>query len=116
MKFNEVLELAKRAEHTVNSQLGPKHAEPEGTKPKDKSKSQSTKGSGSNGTTYSRERLTQKEKAFLTHNIQRGGGLIVNETVRNKWEWIKWAQKEGLCRKCAGKGHRILECKADAPK
>jgi hypothetical protein len=120
MKFNEVLELAKRAEQTVNSQSdSAKH--PDGnrngdrkvkTKDKSNSRQNSTRGTGR----ISHEKLTPKEKTFLTNNIQRGGGMVVNEELRKKWEWIKWARKEGVCIKCAGKGHRIAECVAGSSK
>ncbi len=42
--------------------------------------------------------------------------MIVHERVCNKWEWIKWAKREGICTKCAGKGHRITECTAGGSK
>ena len=71
---------------------------------------------GSHPSRTSREKLTPKEKEFLTNNLKRGGGLVVYENVRNKWEWIKWAKKLGVCIKCAEKGHRSAECTADKPK
>src|SRR5438045_9794190 len=61
----------------------------------------------------SREKLTPKEKTFLTSNINRGGGLVINEGLRNKFGWIKWATRVGVCRKCAGKGHHMSEYTAD---
>jgi hypothetical protein len=42
--------------------------------------------------------------------------MVVNEELRKKWDWIKWARKENVCIKCAGKGHRIAECTAGTSK
>src|SRR5437762_2650470 len=58
----------------------------------------------------SHEKLTPKEKTPLTSNVNRGGGLVINESLCNKFGWIKWATKIGVCHKCAGKGHRMAEC------
>ena len=42
--------------------------------------------------------------------------MVVNEGLRKKWEWIKWAKRENVCIRCAGKGHRIAECTAGGSK
>ena len=71
MKFNEVLELAKRAEQTINSQsdLVKRISDSSGkVKNKDKfiSRKSRGKGNGSHGINeISREKLTPKEKSFL---------------------------------------------------
>src|SRR5277367_4844491 len=117
MKFNEVLELAKRAEQTINSQLNIKCSIDASGDRKVKTKDRSDSGKRpSHSVEVNREKLTSKEKSFLTQNIQRGGGMIVNEGLRKKLEWIKLARKHGVCLKCAGKGHRIAECTAGGSK
>ena len=110
MKFNEVLELAKRAEQTINSQLDVKCVTDTSGDRKVKMKDKSGGECSSHSVEVSRERLTPREKSFLTQNIERGGGMIVNEGLRKKWEWIKMARKHGVCLKCAAKGHHIAEC------
>ena len=42
--------------------------------------------------------------------------MIVNEGLRNKLGWIKWATREKLCLTCAGKGHRSVNCAAEGSK
>jgi len=99
MKFNEILELAKRAEQTVNAQLDLKHLERDnnrdsGRKTKTK-RGNATKHHNDNNpydSKINRDPLTLKEKSFLKANIERGGGMIVNEGLRSKLEWIKWAK------------------------
>ena len=118
MEFHEVLELAKRAEQTVKAHTqvttvgegrgqGQGHARKVRTNLKPDLKP-NTKGSHPNK--YSHEKLTSKEKEFLSSNLRRGGGLIIYEHIRNKREWILWAKKLGICIKCAGKGHHSTEC------
>ena len=117
MQFHEVLELAKRAEQTIKAHThGTGVGQSEGhqarkvkTDPKSNPKPDA-KGSHHPGQRINREKLTLKEKEFLTSNLRRGGGLVVYENVRNKWEWINWARKLGVCITCAGKGHRSIEC------
>jgi hypothetical protein len=94
MKFNEVLELAKRAEQTIDLQLNPIKRSDEGRKVKTKGSANSH---GSHSINISREKLTPTEKTFLTYNIKRGGGMVINEGLRKKFEWIKWAKKDGVC-------------------
>src|SRR5271169_4372616 len=120
MEFHEVLELAKRAEHTVKAQTD--HAKGyvnnlgqfKGAKTKTDTNAKSNpKSGGSTGKAkVTRDKLTEKEREFLTNNINRGGGLIVYEKVQNKLEWINWAKKIGVCIRCAVKGHRADNCKA----
>jgi hypothetical protein len=115
MRFNEILELAKCVEQTVNSQIDLKRLEryhgrdghDNGRKTKTKTKGNSAKHNDNpyNGK-ISRDPLTPKEKTFLRVNIERGGGLIVNEGLRNKLGWIKWARRDEVCLKCAGKDLR----------
>ena len=117
MKFNEVLELARHAEQTINSQLDVKHATDASGDRKSKSKDRSGHGRRpSHSMEIIREKLMPKEKSFLIQNIQRGGGMIVNEGLCKKLEWIKLAKKHDVCLKCAGKGHRIAECTAGGSK
>jgi len=126
VEFHEVLELAKRSEHMVKIQNGTmdskkrfnqSHESGHGKKartsrPWDAGVSNnSDKGSHTGShSKISRERLTPREKDFLTSNIKRGGGLIVYERVRNKLEWIACAKKAGVCMKCCARGHRSTEC------
>ena len=122
MKFNEILELAKRAEQIVNSQIDLKRLERDhgrdndrdnDRKTKTKIKGNSAKHNDNNpyNGKISRDPLTSKKKTFLKANIERGDGLIVNEGLRNKLGWIKWAKRDGVCLKYADKGHRIADCK-----
>jgi len=116
MKFNEVLELAKHAEQTINLQSNLSTHSINGDR-KSKTKDRSSSGKHlSHSIEISREKLMPREKSFLIQNIQRGGGMIINKELRKKLEWIKWARKEGLCLRCAGKGHRITECTAGGSK
>ena len=117
MKFNEVLELAKRGEQTINAQLDIKRSLQPSSNRKVKTKDKSDSGKHtSHSFEINREKLTPKEKSFLTQNIQRGGGMIIHEGLRKKLEWIKLARKHNVCLKCAGKGHRIAECTAEGSK
>jgi len=104
MKFNEVLESAKRAEQTISSQLDVERSigEANGDR-KVKMKDKSSGKRLSDGVEVSREKLTPREKSFLTQNIEHGGGMIVNEGLHKKWEWIKMVRKHSVCLKCAGK-------------
>ena len=58
----------------------------------------------------SREKLSKKEKSFLNSNILKGGGSYIFPDVQKKLEWIKWAKRDGLCMKCASKGHIGEKC------
>jgi hypothetical protein len=55
--------------------------------------------------------LTDGERKFLELNVQKGGGRYIRESVQRKEEWVRRARAEGLCIKCAGKGHYIGDCK-----
>src|SRR4030095_4712366 len=113
MEFHEVLELAKCAEQTVKARSDTcKNSTNHSHKKKNKHMHQNGDKSDKPNGKMSHEKLTPKEKTFLTSNINRGGGLVINEGLRNKFGWIKWATKIGVCRKCAGKGHRMAECTA----
>ena len=112
MEFHEVLELAKRAEQTVRSHAHLTNRSQDQTKKIKANTNVKPDRKGSHGSSQriNREKLTPKEKEFLTSNLRRGGGLVVYENVRNKWEWINWAKRLGVCITCAGKGHRSAEC------
>ena len=88
MKFNEVLKLAKRVERTVNSQLDwTKNFNDSNRKTKTKNKSNNTRQNddvSQNNITINHEKLTSKEKTFLTMNIEHRDEMIVNEKLCNK--------------------------------
>jgi hypothetical protein len=69
MKFNEVLELAKYAEQTINSQLNVKRYTDINRDQKSKTKDRSAVRRPSYSVEISREKLTSREKSFLTQNI-----------------------------------------------
>lgn len=54
--------------------------------------------------------LSDGEKRFLENNIKKGGGILLRESVQNNTEWIQRARTQGLCIKCAGKGHYAKDC------
>jgi len=85
MKFNEVLELAKHAEQTINSQLDVKCAMNTSGDRKVKTKGKSSGKRLSHSVEVSHEKLTPREKDFLTQNIEHCGGMIVNEGLHKKW-------------------------------
>ena len=61
---------------------------------------------------YTTTPLTDGEKRFLENNIKKGGGILLRESVQNNTEWIQRARNQGLCIKCAGKGHYSKDCPA----
>ena len=60
--------------------------------------------------------LTDGEKSFLKMNITRGGGLFIRRETQMKSAWMEWARKEGLCTKCAAKGHHWRQCTVEERK
>jgi hypothetical protein len=121
--LSDVLVLAKRTEQAVKLQLGAllsrsgkcgseQSEDKLSKKPHYMKQNKSQRPLG----TISCEQLTSREKGFLKNNIKCGGGLVVNENVQNKVEWIEWMRRENLCIKCAGKGHRIAECTVGSSK
>ena len=60
--------------------------------------------------------LTDGEKSFLKMNIARGGGLFIRRETQMKSAWMEWARKEGLCTKCAAKGHHWRQCTVEERK
>lgn len=88
-------------------------------KQKTSNTSSNNKSSGGGNTTtsssnskYDESPLTENQRRFLDQNIQKGGGIILYDSVQNKVEWIKEARQRNLCINCAGPGHNKSQCTA----
>jgi hypothetical protein len=88
-------------------------------KQKTSNTSSNNKSSGGGNTTtsssnskYDETPLTENQRRFLDQNIQKGGGIILFDSVQNKVEWIKEARQRNLCINCAGPGHNKSQCTA----
>ena len=63
---------------------------------------------------YDTAKLTPNESKILEANIQRGGGLLLRDSIQKKRVWVTRAMKEKRCIKCAAVGHRGDDCPAKA--
>ena len=50
---------------------------------------------------YDTAKLTPTESKILEANIQRGGGLLLRESIQKKRVWVSRAMREQRCIKCA---------------
>src|SRR5579859_1991301 len=59
---------------------------------------------------YDTSALTPHESKIVEASIQRGGGILLRESIQKKRVWLNRAFKEGRCIKCAAVGHRADKC------
>ena len=114
LNWQQVRELAKRAENTIRQQDGgPSQQESYAGPIRHKSKRPEKQDESSpHPSTRTSVPLTDREKAFLKHNIDRGGGLVIKRETQFKSKWQEWARTEGRCSRCAAKGHGWKKCPA----
>src|SRR5579859_2065980 len=65
---------------------------------------------------YDTSALTPHESKIVEASIQRGGGILLRESIQKKRVWLNRAFKEGRCIKCAAVGHRADKCTVVASK
>jgi hypothetical protein len=65
---------------------------------------------------YDTAALTPHESKIVEASIQRGGGILLRESIQKKRVWLNRAFKEGRCIKCAAVGHRADKCTVVASK